>query len=50
MERIYLNRKAQMLCGSAEEIRSHREGPTSDRCIRAKNIVMVGDPADEIIK
>lgn len=50
MKRIYMDHMAQVLYGGAEEIRSHCEGAAAAHCIQAKGTVVVGDPADEILK
>ncbi len=50
MRKAYMEHMAEVMCAGAEEIR-HRSGDeTLEQCIRAQGNVVVGHPAEEILK
>ncbi len=50
MRKAYMEHMAEVMCARAEEVR-HRSGDeTLEQCIRAQGNVVVGHPAEEILK
>jgi len=51
MRRAYMERMTETMCTRAEEIMSRRAAESlAEECIRAQGNVVVGDPAEEILK
>jgi nucleotide-binding universal stress UspA family protein len=50
MRRAYMERMAEVLCAGAEELRSSLADQPVASCISARGTVMVGNPAEEILK
>lgn len=50
MRQAYMEHMASVLCSKAEEIRRKYTEETVDRCVQARGNVVVGYPAEEILK
>jgi nucleotide-binding universal stress UspA family protein len=50
MRKAYMEHMAEVLCARAQEISSRHGGDSSAECIRAQSSVVVGNPAEEILR
>ena len=50
MRRAYIERMAKLLCDEAQKLSASTSPAGVEKCIEAKGVVAIGDPADEIIK
>jgi nucleotide-binding universal stress UspA family protein len=50
MRKAYMEHVAETVCARAEEIRSRHAGESLTECIRAQANVVVGNPAEEILR
>jgi nucleotide-binding universal stress UspA family protein len=50
MRRAYIEHMAEVLCAGAEEVRTSSGDDATAACIRARGTVVVGSPAEEILK
>jgi len=50
MRKAYMEHMAEVMCAGAEEIRYRSGDETLEQCIRAQGNVVVGHPAEEILK
>jgi len=50
MRRAYMEHMAEVMCTKAQEVSSQYGGEALSECIRAQGNVVVGDPAEEILK
>ncbi len=50
MRRAYMEHMAEVLCAAAEEVRASAGDDTTASCIQARGTVVVGYPAEEILK
>jgi len=50
MRKAYIEKKAEELCAQAEAIRSKYDKDAAGRCVRAQGHVVVGYPAEEILR